>query len=48
MHFNLGFKVVIMLIMEVMMIQIAIKKNSRKMVTHQLIEMKDLINHLHR
>ena len=23
-------------------------KNSRKMVIHQLIEMKDLMNHLHR
>ena len=40
---NLEFKAVIMLIMEVMMIQIAIVENSWKMVIHQMIEMKDLM-----
>ena len=32
-----------MLIMEVMMIQIAIVENSWKMMIHQMIEMKDLM-----
>ena len=45
-HFNLKLNVMIMLIREVMMIQITNMKNLWKMVIHQLIQMKDLMNHL--